>query len=91
MQNVSTPFNFVAIGSGPGDICGPGTNCEGYSLEGAYGISTDALGVNELIVDATVTGARRFRKTGMYGVGWGISYGKDNSSTEAYLALWQYQ
>ena len=27
----------------------------------------------------------------MYGLGWGIAYGRDNSKTEAYLTLWQYQ
>jgi len=71
--------------------CGPKSVCKGYSLKGKYTSRTTATGQSVLDVDATVTAPKPFRKTSNVGVGWGFSWGAQQSSTEVYMALWSFQ
>ena len=86
----SSVYNFDAIKDTPGEICGPGTRCEGWSLSGRYTVNTDAQGESSLTVDATLNTGKKFTKSSMFGLGWGISYGINDDKTESYLALWSY-
>jgi hypothetical protein len=42
-------------------------------------------------IDMTLKTGKKFRKQSMFGVGWGISFGAQNTKTESYLGLWSYQ
>lgn len=72
--------------------CGKGSTCEGWSLKGVYKVNTSATGSSSLEVDALVRSQKPIAKT-MFGVGWGIGYGPNDSFTESFVALysWMWQ
>ena len=88
MKDVSLPIKFDPINSKK--ICEKGKLCHGWSLTGWYGVGTDASGDSSLIIDVEIKAPRRFKKKSMFGTGWGLSYGPNNSHTETYVSMWQY-
>jgi len=32
----------------------------------------------------------KIKNSSMYGVGWGLGYGKNDSKTETYISMWQW-
>jgi len=68
--------------------CGPGSTCEGWTMNGFYSVQTDAFGDHSIEVDSRVKATRDFNKNSMFGMGWGIGYGNDNQQTETFTSIW---
>jgi hypothetical protein len=55
-----------------------------------YRVTTGASGASSLEIDTTVKAPVNFVGTSMFGVGWGIGFGPNDSMTETYMAMWSW-
>ena len=90
-EPMATRYAFDAINSSNHMfVCPKENNCEGWSLKGDYIVSTDKFGNNSLRINALVEAPTEIKQSAAFGVSWGISFGEDDSKTEAYTAAWSY-
>jgi hypothetical protein len=67
--------------------CGKDSKCANWSMKGDYRIITGPTGGSSVVVHAQVQAARKIdTKTQTIGVGWGLSYDKNDAKTELYVA-----
>lgn len=81
-------YSFNAINAK--NICTKGSSCEGWSLKGTYRVTTNSRGQSSLEIDTTVQAPKPFVGTSMFGVGWGVGFGPNDSMTETYMAIWSW-
>ena len=59
-------------------------------MSGIYKVTTSMTGGNALEVDVTVKSEEPLRNNQMFGVGWGIGYGPNNTFTESYISVYSW-
>jgi hypothetical protein len=72
----SSKYEFNGIDDTYGSPCYDNRQkCKGWTLNGDYGTTTDALGESKVYVEARVSQPNKFNKFSMFGVGMAFEYG----------------